>query len=170
MRKKGIFSGKTTKCVDISHASPSTCKIGGATIRMLWKSNDLNAGLGLREFKTPEYVSATAEGIAELMLYDGCGGAGWSIVNAPKRRHREWHFATEVARKVAELTKSEFCERFVVAFHNNRFNCVMCVKNRPAKDKVVVIDDIITTGATLKAMDAKLQDYERHYYVAVNNR
>lgn len=84
---------------------------------------------------------------------------GWAVITTPRRRHSDgFHFATEVCTRISEILG--------IPFHMDAVQCVNRCRIdpefhllRPIKErKLIVYDDIITTGSTLSAMAALLSD------------
>ena len=73
------------------------------------------------------------------------------MATTPRRRHTAgFHFSTEVCRTAAERLGIPFMEDIVTAKNRTRVNAVFKLEKDPGEHNVILYDDIITTGTTLK--------------------
>ena len=116
------------------------------------------AGKPLSEIKTPEYVdmfAGDAALFAEELLGENLKHGGWCVITAPRRRSARdgrIHFATEVARGMAERLGIRFYEDAVTCGNFDRYAPEMRLEIAPAERNVILYDDIITTGLTIGAV------------------
>lgn len=97
---------------------------------------------------------------------------GWALITTPRRRHADgFHFATEVCKRIAE--------HFGMPFYAGAVQCISCDRLNPdfhllqpiAERRVIVYDDIITTGTTLTATVSLLADRDFVLnIIGINNR
>ena len=80
------------------------------------------------------------------------GAADWSMVTTPRRRHRDgFHFATEISRTAAENLHLPFVTNAFRAEDRNRIDPHFELISDPAESNVILFDDIVTTGSTIRA-------------------
>ena len=102
----------------------------------------------------PEMVRPFADNLADYVA-DTLGGnlkAGdWCLATTPRRRHSEgFHFATEICRAAAPEIGIPFREDIVIAHGRGRVAPEFELKEDPPECNVVLYDDIMTTGMTMK--------------------
>lgn len=96
----------------------------------------------------------------------------WCITHAPKRRHKERNFAALVAEDLSELLNIPFYEDAIVCHNRSRLDPDFALSFMPAQRSVILYDDIVTTGMTLKVARSLLTraDYHVLVIVGINNR
>lgn len=111
-------------------------------------------GIPFEEIKTPGYVQMFADNLTDYLtetLGENVKNGDWGIVTTPRRRHKEgFHFATEVCRTAAEELGIQFTEDIVTAKNRDRINPQFTLINDPPEKNIIIYDDIITTGITLR--------------------
>lgn len=91
-----------------------------------------------------EFIRAT--------LGENLSGADWCIVTTPRRRHNNgFHFATAICQIMADSLQIPFYKDAVTCMNHNRVNPIFELKVNPKQKNVILYDDILTTGCTLKA-------------------
>ena len=102
----------------------------------------------------PEMVGLFAENLVDYIshyLGSNLSEGSWCLVTTPRRRHADgFHFSTEVCRTAAKALGIPFREEIVTAKNRTRVNAVFKLKKDPEEHNVILYDDIITTGTTLK--------------------
>ena len=125
----------------------------------LFKAGD--KGRPLRELKTEENVWLFA-GTAEDFITSTLGPLndnGWCLVTTPRRRHADgFHFATEVCKELADKLGIPFYPDICIAKNHDRLHPVFEMVEYPEEPNVILYDDILTTGVTLKATRDPLLD------------
>lgn len=117
--------------------------------------NTGKTGKTLDEIKSdPGAVQPFADNLADYLLNTLGGGLdanGWCICTTPRRRHREgFHFATEICRTAAAGLGIPFCENAVACESRGRIEPVFRLENEPKQPNVVLYDDVVTTGITMR--------------------
>ena len=112
-------------------------------------------GTPISEIKQdPEMVGLFAENLVDyisLYLGSNLSEGSWCMATTPRRRHAAgFHFSTEVCRTAAERLGIPFREDIVTAKNRTRVNAVFKLEKDPGEHNVILYDDIITTGTTLK--------------------
>ena len=91
-----------------------------------------------------EFIRAT--------LGENLSAADWCIVTTPRRRHGNgFHFATSICQIMADALQIPFYKDAVTCINHNRVNPIFELKINPKQKNVILYDDILTTGCTLKA-------------------
>lgn len=130
-------------------------------------------GKSFAEIKnSAEIAEEFAEAALDFLLRLIGNTEGWAIVTTPRRRHTDsFHFATYVCEIMAT--------RLGITFYNDAVQCVNRNRLAPefhllrpiAERKVIIYDDIITTGTTLTATTLLLGDREMILnLIGINNR
>ena len=95
------------------------------------------------------------EEVAGMNLSKG----GWCMCTTPRRRHKSgFHFATEICRVTAKKMGIPFYADAFEAENRSRIDPVFNMKNEPKEQNVILYDDIVTTGMTLKTIRQLLID------------
>lgn len=83
----------------------------------------------------------------------------WCLCTTPRRRHKEgFHFSTEICRLTAEKLGLPFYMDAFSAKNGNRINPEFYMEKNPAEHNVILYDDIISTGETLRTCRKLLLD------------
>lgn len=84
---------------------------------------------------------------------------GWCILTPPRRRHKSgFHFATEICKYAADILTLPFYEGAFIADNRNRIIPDFKMITNPAETNIILYDDIITTGQTVKTTRQMLVD------------
>lgn len=96
----------------------------------------------------------------------------WCIITTPRRRHADgFHFATAVCERTAARLGIPFYADAVQCINRNRLELDFHLLRPIAERRVIVYDDIITTGTTLTATRALLDDRDFILnIIGINNR
>ncbi len=115
-----------------------------------------------------EAVSDLITGVIGQHLSDG----SWCIVTTPKRRHKERNFATLVAVEIGRKLGIPFYEDVASCSSRHRVNAVFQLQFSPPEKNVILFDDFVTTGSTLKAMKAVLESVKKNVlsFTGINNK
>lgn len=119
-------------------------------------------GKTFREIKSSTEDAATFAGVACDFLRTLVNSFdGWAIVTTPRRRHDDvFHFATEVCHRMAGSLDIPFYDGAVATMNRDRLHPDFILLREIAEPRIIVYDDIITTGATLIATSALFQEKE----------
>ena len=75
----------------------------------------------------------------------------WCLCTAPRRRHTEcFHFATEICRAAASMLGLPFYEGAITCKNRDRLHPEMELVINPEEVNVILYDDVMTTGVTLR--------------------
>ena len=131
-------------------------------------------GTSFSEIKqSEELASFFAERACEFLHRFIVGGCeGWCIVTTPRRRHYEgFHFSTSICTKIAGAVKIPFYENAIQCLTKDRLNPEFFLLRPIREKKIIVYDDILTTGSTLLATYELLKDSEQLLFlVGINNK
>ncbi len=96
---------------------------------------------------------------------------GLALVTTPRRRHADgFHFATYVCERIAEKTGIPFYHDAVQCLNHDRLHPDFMLLRPLSERRVIVYDDIITTGSTLIATNGLLSDRFVLNLISINNR
>ena len=96
-------------------------------------------------------------------------GEDYCIITTPSRRHKDWNFANEVCKVVASKTGIEYIEKFCSAQDRRRIGGKPFKKNCDVKRNVILYDDILTTGSTIRKTLELLPKENVAVIVGINN-
>ena len=112
-------------------------------------------GRTLEDIKNdPESVAPFARSLCEFVaafLGPNLASGGWCICTTPRRRHAEGlHFATEVCRAASAMIGIPFREDVATARTRARIDAEISLVADPPERNVILYDDVITTGITMR--------------------
>lgn len=128
-------------------------------------------GVPISQCKQEDMVNFFAE-IAEALLHGilQLGSTeGWALVTTPRRRHKQWNFADEVCKRLAERTGIAYHPDIAEAKNRHRINPELTLLKPVEEQNVIIYDDILTTGSTLQAMRDLLQGKNIVAIIGINN-
>ena len=77
---------------------------------------------------------------------------GWCLITAPKRRHKEGNFAEAVCKEISSSIGLRFYPDVFSCQNRTRILPTFTMEYEIEENNIVVYDDIITTGSTIRAM------------------
>ena len=87
---------------------------------------------------------------------------GWCLCTTPRRRHKKgFHFSTEICRNAAEKLGIPFYLDAFSAENRNRIDPDFTMVTEPKDQNVILYDDIVTTGQTIRTVRQMLNDAGR---------
>ena len=102
----------------------------------------------------PRNVRLFADSLCDYLAQTMGGnlaGGGWCLCTTPRRRHKEGlHFSTEICRDAADQLSVPFYEDAVTAKNRDRIDPEFTLEKDPAEKNVILYDDILTTGSTVR--------------------
>lgn len=93
----------------------------------------------------------------------------YALVTPPKRRHKTKNFAEHVAVEVAERMKLKYYPDAVTTESRSRINPVFELHADIKEPVVIILDDIITTGSTIRTTGKLFPDKSVIYVVGIYN-
>lgn len=146
----------------------------GVWFLSIWQKSLM--GRTLSEIKSdpaeiPHFADAVSDFILQVLgqsLSSGC----WCICTTPKRRHKERNFATLISMEIARRLNIPFYEDAAFCRSRQRVNAVFTLGTLPIEPNVIVFDDFVTTGSTLKAMKELLIPHGKNllFIAGINNK
>ena len=118
-------------------------------------------GKALEDIKTPGHVKFIASTAAEFLtcaLGKNLKDTGWCITTTPRRRHKDFHFATEVCYEISDQLGIPFYSDAIITSSRNRITPEFELIKFPAERNVVLYDDIVTTGVTVNTSRRLLEE------------
>ena len=95
----------------------------------------------------------------------------WCILTTPRRRHKEGlHFATEICKAAADALRLPFYEEVFTAKDRNRINPEFEMVKTFEQHNVILFDDIISTGETIRTCRQLLLDAGHVVFVVAGIR
>ena len=134
---------------------------GGMVVSTLYETG--KRGIPILEIKeNPDNVALFADNLVDYLsqlLGDNLAAGDWCIVTTPRRRHKEgFHFSTAICQTAAEMLNLPFYVDAFTAENRDRIEPEFHMEKNPEERNVLVYDDIITTGQTIRAVRQLLLD------------
>lgn len=146
----------------------------GVWFLSIWQKSLM--GRTLTEIKSdpaeiPHFAEAVSDFIVQVLgqsLSSGC----WCVCTSPKRRHKVRNFATLISMEIARRLKIPFYEDVAFCRSRQRVNAVFSLGTLPMEPNIIVFDDFVTTGSTLKAMKELLLPHGKNllFVSGINNK
>ena len=178
---KDIFAIENRKAWDKSvearcnfEFKPRITPRAGLWFLSLWQKSIM--GRTLSEIKSdPNEVEHFAKEVSDFLVkYLGsslsCGS--WCICTSPKRRHKERNFASLICGSIHKRLQIPFYEDVAFCHSRQRINAVFTLNILPSEPNIIVFDDFVTTGSTLKGMHQLLLPYNKTllFVAGINNK
>ncbi len=128
-------------------------------------------GVPLSEIKTPSNVStfsAAAEQMTRRMAQLRAP-EGWALLTTPARRHTEQNFAEAVCAELADRLRVHYYPRFATSRNRDRVKPVFTATAEVMEPNVIIYDDILTTGSSIRATMDLLPRKNVLVVVGINN-
>ena len=124
-------------------------------------------GMTIEEIKASEECAETvAESATHVINSMLRPDEEWCIVTAPRRRHLEGHnFADAVSRKISEGVRIRYYEGAVQCINRNRIRPEFFLLREIKEQRIIIFDDILTTGSTLEALAALFEDRKQIFCI-----
>lgn len=179
--KRDIFAVKARKSWDKSSEArcnfefrPRISPRAGLWFISLWQKSLM--GRTLTEIKSDlaeiSHFAIAVSDFVSKFLGDDLALSGWSICTSPKRRHKERNFASLICEQIHSILQIPFYEDVALCHSRQRINAVFSLNRLPVEPNVIVFDDFVTTGSTLKGMQQLLSKYNKTllFVAGINNK
>ncbi len=133
-------------------------------------------GRTLTEIKSdPAEIPHFAEAVSDFLIQilgNSLASGHWCVCTSPKRRHKVRNFATLISMDISAKLGIPFYEDVAFCHSRQRINAVFTLNTLPEEPNVIVFDDFVTTGATLKAMKELLLPLGKNllFISGINNK
>lgn len=140
----------------------------------LWQKSLM--GRTLSEIKSdPAEIPHFADAVSDFLirvLGPSLAAGQWCICTSPKRRHKEHNFASLICKLIQERLQIPFYEDVAFCHSRQRINAIFTLNVLPAEPNIIVFDDFVTTGSTLKAMHELLLKHGKNtlFVAGINNK
>lgn len=178
---RDIFAAQDRKAWDKSTEArcnfdfrPRISPRAGIWFLSLWQKSVM--GRTLTEIKSdPAEIPHFAEAVSDFLsnvIGTSLHLGNWCICTSPKRRHKERNFASLVCSDIHQRLNIPFYEDVAICNSRQRINATFTLNVLPAEPNIIVFDDIVTTGSTLKGMhDLLLPHHKNLLFIAgINNK
>ncbi len=179
--KHNIFAVESRKAWDKSTEArcnfefrPRITPRAGLWFLSLWQKSLM--GRTLTDIKSdPAEIPHFAEAVSGFLvsvLGNSLHSGHWCICTSPKRRHKERNFASLICEQIHLRLKIPFYEDVAFCRSRQRINAVFTLNRLPDEPNVIVFDDFVTTGSTLKAMRELLLPLNKNllFIAGINNK
>jgi predicted amidophosphoribosyltransferase len=110
-------------------------------------------GIPISEIKTEPNVQLFATKAEEVArgLVQLRNPKDWCVISTPKRRHKEKNFASMVGTALAKSLGIPFYDDVIEAHGRDRINPDFKLVKDITEGNIILYDDILTTGSTIRA-------------------
>lgn len=129
-------------------------------------------GYELSQIKSDFYnVNRFADSICKIVekLIGKGNRDTYALVTPPKRRHKTKNFAESIAMEVAQRMDIKYYKDAVSTESRSQIDPVFELHARISEPVVIVMDDIITTGSTIRATGRLFPDKSVIYIIGIYN-
>lgn len=178
---KDIFAVRERKAWDKSTEArcnfdfrPRITPRAGLWFLSLWQKSIM--GRTLTEIKSdPAEIPHFAEAVSDFLfkyLGPALSSGHWCICTSPKRRHKERNFASLICEQISDKLQIPFYEDVAFCHSRQRINAVFTLNVLPAEPNIIVFDDFVTTGSTLRGMHELLLKHGKNtlFVAGINNK
>ena len=127
-----------------------------------FESNKKGDGENIKALKeNPNNVQMFADCLVDYVLKtlgSNLAAGGWCMMTTPRRRHKNFHFSTMLCATAAKALSMTFYEDAVTAKNRNRIEPEFELAIDPPERNVLLVDDIISTGETIRTTRRLLLD------------
>lgn len=182
---KDLFAdGGPRKAWHAEHADLARCDLSEEHVHMFPKVGVRVVAVWKRSVKGPtlseikandDMVPLFANRIASVIrsvLGTNLPAGGFALVTTPRRRHKQRNFACMVTASIAGNLGLPYYEDVAIARTKQRVGVDFELGYLPPENNLVIIDDFVTTGSTLGAMNRLLSPLGKNctYFVGVDNQ
>lgn len=152
---------------------PGIRRTAGVWVHYLWRKSV--KGRTLTEIKADDSqirrFALELGNMTAQILGPNLRNCGWAVVTAPPRRHTGRNFAVETAKLLASRLDIPFRPNVAFCTSRQRIGAVYTPGTPPPEANLIVFDDIVTTGSTLKSLTDVLKEMGKSVFliVGINN-
>lgn len=171
-KRKGWDKSVEARCDFEFH--PRITPRAGIWFLSLWQKSI--KGRTLTDIKSdPAEISHFAVSVSDFIckIFGGSLSAGnWAIVTTPKRRHKVRNFASLICAEIHNILQIPFYEDVALCKSKTRINAVFDLNCLPPEANLIVFDDFVTTGSTLRSMYNLLSPLNKNllFVAGINNK
>lgn len=168
-----IKGGPQARCDFRPNRSSMANRFKDSTIFCLWRRS--TQGMTLWEIKAdpdmPQFIADGMTPFIRRVIAHNLDPAQWVLLVPPARRHIEGNFAHRTARLIAAALGLDCHTDAAVPLNKRRIGYEVAPANLPPQPNVILFDDFVTTGSTIKAMHIMLTAAGKTVFsfAAVNN-
>lgn len=143
---------------------------GGMYYISLYKQT--KQGISLNNIKKEEHVTTFVQSASSFLKQFIGSMNDWCIITTPKRRHYDgFHFAKAICKEIAEKERIPFYENAIQCISKDRLNPEFFLLRKINENRVILFDDILTTGKTISTCYQLLKEENKQIIViiGVNN-
>ena len=128
-------------------------------------------GIPITEIKSkPSNAELFADNLCDYLLRmagNNFSKGHWCLLTTPRRRHKEgFHFSTAICELTSNKLGLPFYKDAFTAENRERINPEFNMEKNPAEPNVILYDDIISTGETIRTCQRMLLD-EGHVVICL---
>ena len=119
----------------------------------------------------PHFAAAVSDFLVNLLDH-ALDSGHWCICTSPKRRHKERNFTSLICMEIGGRLKIPFYEDVAFCHSRQRINAVFTLNILPKEPNIIVFDDFVTTGSTLRGMHELLLPLNKNilFIAGINNK
>lgn len=171
-KRKGWDKSVEARCDFEFH--PRITPRAGIWFLSIWQKS--LKGRTLTDIKTdpeeiPHFASAVSDFIRAVMG-DSLAVGDWAIITTPKRRHKVRNFASLICAEIHDILQIPFVEDVAFCRTKTRINAKFDLNILPEQHNLIVFDDFVTTGSTLRSMYNLLSPLNKNllFVAGINNK
>ena len=128
-------------------------------------------GIPITKIKeNPANAELFADNLCDYLLRmagDNFSKSNWCLLTTPRRRHKEgFHFATAICELASNKLGLSFYKDAFTAENRDRINPEFHMEINPPESNIILYDDVISTGETIRTCRQKLLD-EGHVVICL---
>lgn len=155
-KRKKLWSKdvKSTAATDLKECISFHSLDGGGFLSVYKKSEQGYLLSDIKDVSHSEFVEVFAQAAYKAVkMYISIGNVSdFAIITTPRRRHSEgFHFASAVCERLQDLTRIRYYDDIVAAKNKSRLEPDFELVEVPNEHTIILYDDILTTGTTIRA-------------------
>jgi len=126
-------------------------------------------GIELKKIKEPEYFDRMVFYLNNL-IKNHIKNKNTCLICPPARRHKDWNLAQQLVIHIAEKNSYNYDIDLFEAKNLQKIDPQIWLKKELIYDNYILIDDIVTTGSTIKACGDLLENKNFMCFVLIANQ